>query len=109
MPQYAILIYAPAPGAPEDVPADELAAHIDFGARVEELGGRVVSGIALRSAAEARSVRGTTVIDGPFAEAKEVVGGVCVIEARDADHALEIARLNPATWRGGIEVRELVA
>ena len=29
-------------------------------------------------------------------------------EARDLDHALEIARLSPATRRGGVEVRPLL-
>ena len=48
------------------------------------------------------------VTDGPFVEAKEVLGGFTVIEAPDLDHALGIAKLSPATWRGGVEVRPLL-
>jgi len=44
------------------------------------------------------------VTDGPFAETKEVLGGYYIIEARDLDHALEIAKLCPALF-GGVEVR----
>jgi hypothetical protein len=53
---------------------------------------------------------GQTVTDGPFAEAKEVVGSYFLIEADDLDHAVEIARLHPAAqigWEVGfsMEVR----
>jgi len=51
----------------------------------------------------------TTVLDGPFTEAKELVGGFFIIEARDMDHAVEIASLHPAAELGeamgwGIEI-----
>jgi hypothetical protein len=49
-------------------------------------------------------MRQCAVTDGPFAEAKEALGGYYVIEARDLDHALEIAKLCPAPF-GGVEVR----
>lgn len=42
--------------------------------------------------------------DGPFAETKEVVAGVYVLEARDLDHALELAAMTPVI-DGGVEVR----
>jgi hypothetical protein len=56
-----------------------------------------------------------TVTDGPFAEAKEVVGGYAVLEAQSRDEALEAVgaflRLHhqhwPA-WEGECEIRELV-
>lgn len=53
---------------------------------------------------------GQTVTDGPFAEAKEVVGSYFLIEADDLDHAVEIAKLHPAAqigWEVGfsMEVR----
>ena len=108
MPQYAVLLYSPAPADPDDMPADELAAHEEFGAKIEELGGRIVAAQALAASTQAVSVRGTLVTDGPFTETKEVVAGVFVLEARDRDHAVEIARLCPSTWRGGVEVRPLL-
>jgi hypothetical protein len=43
--------------------------------------------------------------DGPFAEAKEVLGGFYLIEASDLDEALRWAERIPAAWRGKVEVR----
>ena len=44
-------------------------------------------------------------IDGPFAEAKEVLGGFNLIEARDMDEAIEIASAFPWARTGCVEVR----
>ncbi|MEW6639430.1 MAG: YciI family protein [Pseudomonadota bacterium] len=47
-----------------------------------------------------------TIHDGPFAEAKDVVNGYTLIEARDLDHAVEIASGCPLLELGGaVEVR----
>src|SRR6266704_3483371 len=55
-----------------------------------------------------------TVIDGPFAEAKEVVGGYAVLEAKSRDEALAAARTfmrlhqqHWPGWEGECEIREL--
>lgn len=52
-----------------------------------------------------------TVIDGPFAEAKELVAGYTLIQARSREEALEWARRFPAPHgelaEGEIEVRQL--
>lgn len=56
-------------------------------------------------------VRGTAkdVTDGPFAEAKDIVGGFMVIEARDIDHAAEIARGCPVfDTNGSVEIRPVL-
>ena len=45
--------------------------------------------------------------DGPFIETKEVLAGIFVIEARDLDHALALAKLTPIV-DGGVEVRPLL-
>ena len=42
----------------------------------------------------------TVVSDGPFAEAKEVVGGMFIIEADNPDEALRIASMHPAAQLG---------
>jgi hypothetical protein len=107
MPQYAILLYSPAPADPMEVPPDELQAQIDYGSLIEELGGKISSPQALASSATATSIKGEVITDGPFIEAKEVLAGFFVLEARDLDHALDIAKRCPATWRGGVEVRPL--
>jgi hypothetical protein len=106
MPQYAILLYAPADWA--ETPPEELEAHDRYVAQIEELGGTIVSGQALEPSSTATSLRGDVVTDGPFVESKEVLGGFTLIEARDLDHALEIAKLSPATWRCGVEVRPVL-
>lgn len=62
-----------------------------------ELATRVVSGPG-----------GARVIDGPYAEAKEAVGGFVKLLVRDLDEATEIARLHPGLEHGLIiEVREM--
>ena len=43
--------------------------------------------------------------DGPFAEAKEVLGGFNLIEAADIDEALRIAAAFPWSAAGSVEVR----
>jgi hypothetical protein len=50
---------------------------------------------------------GATVIDGPFAEAKEVVGGYWMIQVRDRDEAVAWARRCPAGDGAMIEVRRV--
>lgn len=107
MPEYAILLYSPAPADPAEVPPEEIEAQIKFGARVEDLGGKIHAPMALQSSAASRSVRGAVITDGPFIEAKEVIAGIFVLEARDMDHALEIARECPNVWNGGVEVRPI--
>ena len=53
-------------------------------------------------------LRGTTVTDGPFIEAKELVGGFSIVKADGYEQALEYAGSCPINAMGGsIEVREL--
>ena len=39
--------------------------------------------------------------DGPYAEAKEMVGGFFIIEAADKDEAVRVASLHSAVTLGG--------
>jgi len=48
-----------------------------------------------------------SVSDGPFAEAKEVVGGYAVIDAANRAEAIELAKRCPAVHAGIVEVRPL--
>lgn len=45
--------------------------------------------------------------DGPFAEAKEMVGGIFLIDCKSKDEALAIAHECPAAEWATVEVREL--
>ena len=52
---------------------------------------------------------GGTVIDGPFVEAKDIVGGYTLVEARDVAEAAEFAKGCPILDRGGrVEVRPVM-
>lgn len=46
-----------------------------------------------------------TVNDGPFIEGKEIIGGYCVVDVPDMDHALNMARAWPG--RGAVEIRPM--
>jgi len=105
MAQYAVLIYERV--AAEDLPPEVMQAHEDLPGRIAELGGREVAGLALQAPETATSIRGGVVTDGPFIETKEVLLGITVIEARDLDHALALAKLTPIA-DGGVEVRPLL-
>jgi hypothetical protein len=48
-----------------------------------------------------------TVTDGPFAEAKEVIGGYWLIQARSKDEAVQWASRCPGTDGDVIEVRQV--
>ncbi len=107
MPQYAVLIYSPAPADPMELTPEYDALLDRYPGQVAELGGKIVTGFALQPSTTAMAVRGDFVTDGPFIEAKEVVAGFFILEAPDTDTALQIAKLNPATRDGGVEVRPL--
>ena len=111
MAKYAILIYEDpafyANISPEAWPA-VVDAHSKFVESVFALGGSLAGGEALAATRTATSIRGgNTVTDGPFLETKEALGGFYVVEARDLDHALEIAKGCPAPFVG-VEVRPVV-
>lgn len=49
----------------------------------------------------------TLVTDGPYAETKEQLGGFYLVDAKDLDDALSIAKRIPVTGRGAIEIRPI--
>lgn len=50
-----------------------------------------------------------TVTDGPFAEAKDIIGGFSIVEARDLDHAVSLSAGCPIFDVGGaVEVRPVM-
>lgn len=48
------------------------------------------------------------IVDGPFAEAKEVIAGYMIIEAPNIQAAVDIALRCPNAEFGAVEVREIV-
>jgi hypothetical protein len=108
MAQYAVIIFErETPGGVADIPPDVMAAHEALPQRIVDAGGREVAGLALEPTATATSIRNGVITDGPFVEAKEAIAGVFVIEARDLDHAIQIAAMTPIV-DGGVEVRPLL-
>jgi len=96
----------------EALPEGDLGALVgECGAWVEDLekGGHHVSSMGLQSARTATTVRmrngKVSVIDGPFAETKEQLGGFTIIDARDLNEALQLASRLPAARLGSVEVR----
>lgn len=57
------------------------------------------------------TIRGGEVIDGPFIEAKDAVGGIFIVEASSLDEATELAHSCPGLdlQRGYVEVRHIEA
>lgn len=47
--------------------------------------------------------------DGPYAEAKEVLGGFFLLECENLDEAVRWASQIPAAWRGKVEVRPVIS
>ena len=108
--QYMLLIYGDEhawEAAPDDEKRSHYQQHRQFGESVTELGGAIDTAAPLESTATATTIRGDLIVDGPFVDTKEALGGFYVIEADDLDHAMRIARRCPA-YTGGIEVRPIV-
>jgi hypothetical protein len=74
-----------------------------FKANIVDMGGK------LKPGGKVLTVSGVT--DGPFTEAKEIVGGYMVVAAENLDRAIQIARECPGVLRPGasLEIREIAA
>ena len=100
------------PGYDEALPdAERDAVHAEYLALADDA--RCVSSAALQpveTATVVRMVGGRTLMtDGPFADTKEVLGGLCLVEAANLDEAIELAARVPAARLGGaVEVRPVV-
>jgi hypothetical protein len=109
--QYAMMIYAE-PGYAEALPdAERETVLAEFAALLDDA--RCVAAAQLQPGETATCVRvaggRTLMTDGPFADTKEVLGGVVLVEAANLDEAIELAARIPVTRFGGtVEVRPVV-
>jgi len=98
------------------VPSEQLMA--DMGKLIEELTrtGQLVSTAGLRPTAEGVRVRlhrggRLTVLDGPFTESKEVIGGYAILEAQSRAEAVDLTqrflKVHGTDWDVECEVRQL--
>jgi len=110
--KYALLIYSTTTDDEWNAlsEAEQGAIYAEYTAVRESPG--VVGGHQLQSKDSATTVRvrdgKTLTTDGPYAETKEVLGGLFVVEADDIDTALGLAERIPAAREGSVEVRPLV-
>ena len=112
--QYMCLIYnaednGPQPGTDEFGPY--MQSYVDFTQEGQDAG-VMVGGNALQPVATSTtvSVRGgkSEVVDGPFAETKEQLGGYYILDCKDLDEALHYAAKIPDAQYGRIEVRPVM-
>lgn len=110
--RYALLIYSaePTENVPDELVEAEKAAYAAFTQHVVAKGVMSV-GEALLPTATATTVRvvdGRTIAtDGPFAETKEALGGIYVVQAADLDEAIAYAAMIPGATHGAVEVRPI--
>ncbi|MEM7548783.1 MAG: YciI family protein [Bacteroidota bacterium] len=89
---------------------EEAQAHMQrWGDWMQQLSekGKLIDGMPLAEHGKQVKERGNTIIDGPFTEGKEVVGGYLLVNSKDIDEAVELSKACPIFEIGGeIEVRE---
>ena len=71
--------------------------------------GHFTSGEALQGPRSATTLRWrngkVSITDGPYAETKEQLGGILILEARDLDHAIQLMSKHPGVRLGPFEIR----
>lgn len=112
--RYMLLIYQDAAfeqewaSASEERKQEVYDEHVAFGRLLEERGaaaGGAELGVSQTATTVRRNGDGHVVTDGPYAEMAEQLGGYYLVEARDLDEVLELARALPADT---VEVRPVV-
>ena len=111
--QYALLIYEDESVYGGEKQGPKLQAivgqHMEL---TKSLGSRWIGGCGLAGTETATTIRtssgGKAVHDGPFAETKEQLGGFYLIDVRDLDAAIVIARQVPLLGQGHIEIRPVL-
>ncbi len=90
---------APSPAQMEEMYAKFNAWKEKFQDNIVDMGGKLGSG---------KIVTSDGMRDGPFVEAKEVIGGYMIVSAESMEEAVEVARQSPGVLPGSsVEVREI--
>jgi hypothetical protein len=111
--KYMLLIHSPEAFHTTASKADTEQMMAAYGAYTEAMkkAGVMVGADRLQPVATATTVRvtngKTTVLDGPYAETKEQLGGYYLIDVPDLDAALSWAARCPGASHGAIEVRPI--
>jgi len=100
------------PGKFENMTDGERNAMVDSCFTYDDLlrkNGHFAGGEALRPPGNAVTLRArggkVTVTDGPYAETKEQLGGILILEARDLNHAIQLLSKHPGVQAGPFEIR----
>jgi hypothetical protein len=113
--KYALVIKMPAGLAREPDEALEAAIHQECGALTRDVreAGRYHGSMRLDHGGAVASVRleghHPVVIDGPFAETKEFLAGIYVVDCDSVEQAVAYAQRHPGAKRGRIEVVPLLS
>ena len=113
--QYLLLLHANENGWDKMTPAEQqqgMAAYMAYGEALRKAGAYVGSN-RLQPVSTATTVKIANgkqqVLDGPYADSKEQLGGYYLIEAADLDGAIAWAPRCPGASHGTIEVRPIWA
>jgi hypothetical protein len=113
--QYLMTLYADETGWNQMTPEQQQKGVAAYAAYTEALhsAGVLINSNRLQPSSTAttlRTVNGKTqVLDGPFADSKEQLGGYYLIEAADLDAAMQWASRCPGVQHGVIELRAIWA
>jgi hypothetical protein len=112
--KYMLLIY----GSSQDGPQPGTSAFNDYMAAYKTAtdayiaGGAMVAGDAFEDSSTATTVRvrngKTSLMDGPFAETKEMLGGYYILDCPDIDTAIRYAAMIPDAATGAVEIRPVM-
>ena len=100
------------PGKLESAPERERNAMIDECFSYDDVlrkNGHFTGGEALQPPGNAVTLRfrngKVSVTDGPYAETKEQLGGILILEANDLNHAIQLMAKHPGVRAGPFEIR----
>ena len=96
----------------ETMPESERNAFVDECFAYDDVlrkSGHFVGGDALQGPENATTLRvqngKVSVTDGPYAETKEQLGGILILEAKDLNHAIQLMSKHPGVKAGPFEIR----
>jgi hypothetical protein len=100
------------PGKFENMPKNDRNAMVDRCFTYDDVlreGGHFAGGVEIQPSNSAKTLifQGGKVIvtDGPYAETKEQIGGILILEAKDIDHAVGLMSKHPGVSAGPFEIR----
>jgi len=100
------------PGKFENMTENERNAMVDGCFAYDDVlrrNGHFAGGEALQPASSAVTLRfrggKVAVTDGPYAETKEQIGGILILEANDLNHAIQLMSKHPGVRAGPFEIR----